>query len=323
MTKKRKFKRFFYVFISLLILLLGSTAYIIISSEAPVIYGEVVYQLPYNEDQTVDLYLPTQKLHSSSPTLVFFHGGAWIAGRKESINFNRFNKAINELREKGYAVISPSYTLAEENKSPFPQCIQDAYDLLLWLEENASIYNLDTSNVGLFGESAGAHIALMTSFSSAENFDRKESSIPIRYTIDAYGPTDLESLYQMQHTDSLDLIFSKLPSYLKSYMDISPLIFGFDPQKQQEKAQKFMHRYSPLYYIPESISPLLIIHGDKDQVVPLQQSNLLVEKLDSLGMTYEIQLVENADHAFYGASEKQKDQIQDWIIAFALAHYHD
>lgn len=321
--KKRKFKRFFYVFISFIILLLGSISYAIISNKAPVIYGEVLYQLPYNKEQTLDLYLPTKSIYKNAPTLVFFHGGAWIAGRKESINFNRFNDAVNQLRDKGYTVISPNYALAENNRSPFPHCIQDAFDVIHWIEENADNYNLDTANVGVFGESAGANIALMTSFSSAEDFEATSSSIQIKYTIDVYGPTDLNSLFEMQHTDSLDLILSKLPSYLQSYMDISPMIFGFDPYENKNRATLFMQKYSPLNYVNGHVAPLLIIQGEKDQVVPPQQSYILKDRLDSLAIPNQLKIVKNTDHAFYGANEDQKMHIQEWIVAFVLDQYNN
>lgn len=319
--RKRKFKPFFYVFISFIVLIIASIVYVVISSRAPAFYGDVVYQVAYNEEQTLDIYLPTISLYDEAPTVIFFHGGAWIAGRKESINFKRFNDAINQLRDRGYAVISPSYTLAEDNKSPFPNCLQDAFDVLDWVEIHAERYNLDTSNVGVFGESAGAHIALMMVFSNPSDFEAQTSSIRLNYAIDVYGPTDLKSLYQMQHTDSLDLILSKLPSYLQSYMDISPMIFGFDPEQSKDKAEAFMHTYSPIYYVKESAIPLLIIHGEQDQVVPPQQSILLQNKADSLGIPYRIEFVENADHAFYGASESQKMELQEWIVNFIISNY--
>jgi acetyl esterase/lipase len=318
--RKRKFKPFFYVFITFIVLIIASIVYVIISSRAPAFYGDVVYQVSYNEAQTLDIYLPTKSLYDEAPTVIFFHGGAWIAGRKESINFKRFNDAVNQLRDRGYAVISPSYTLAEDNKSPFPNCLQDAFDVVAWVENHADRYNLDTSNVGVFGESAGAHIALMMVFSDPSDFEAQTSSIRLNYAIDVYGPTDLKSLYQMQHTDSLDLIFSKLPSYLQSYMDISPMIFGFDPSLDKNKAKAFMHKYSPINYIKRSEIPVLIIQGAKDQVVPPQQSILLRNKLDSLGNSFRIEFVENADHAFYGASESQKNDIQEWIVNFIISN---
>jgi acetyl esterase/lipase len=318
--KKRKFKTFFYVFISMVALFIAFIIYIIVSSRAPVFYGDIIYQVAYNEKQTLDIYLPTNARYKEAPTVVFFHGGAWIAGRKESINFNRFNGAINQLRDSGYAVISPSYTLAENNLSPFPDCIQDAFDVLQWLVDYADLYHLDTSNVGVLGESAGAHIALMTAFADPKDFSAPNSAIQLKYVVDVYGPTDLKSLYRMQHTDSLDLILSKLPSYLQSYMDISPMIFGFDPELNKEKAESFMYTYSPINYVKRSNIPLLIIHGEQDQVVPPQQSILLQHKLDSLQNPYAIKFVENADHAFYGASEDQKNEIQEWIVNFIISN---
>ncbi|MEJ0031628.1 MAG: alpha/beta hydrolase [Bacteroidota bacterium] len=96
--------------------------------------------------------------------IFFIHGGAWIGGTKGSVNFNRVNGAVNKLREHGYTVISPNYSLAGKERSVFPECILDVYDAIDWTKDNASRYDLDTTHVGLMGESAGAHIAMMIAF---------------------------------------------------------------------------------------------------------------------------------------------------------------
>ena len=222
----------------MLVLIIGSFVYFIFSNKAPILYGEVVYHIEYNEKQTLDLYYPTFEAYDKSPVLVFFHGGAWIAGRKESINFNRFNKTVNDLRESGYTIISPSYTLAEEKNSPFPNCIHDAYEVLSWIEKNAAKYNFDISNIGVLGESAGAHIAMMCAITDPVDLQSDASKVDINYIVDVYGPTDLESLFEMQHNDSMNLLFSKVPDYLQSYVDFSDLIFGFEVERKYANFSK-------------------------------------------------------------------------------------
>jgi acetyl esterase/lipase len=319
---KRKLKRFFYLILLFISLLFAVVLYFFISNKAPIIYGDIIYQVEYNSTQTLDIYYPTKQIFTTSPVLIFFHGGAWIAGRKESINFNRFNSTINTLRENGYSIISPSYTLASDTNSPFPGCITDAYDVIQWIENNASKYNFDTRNIGVFGESAGAHIAMMSAFAEADDFYSSSSTIKLRYVVDVYGPTDLKSLYEIQHSDSTDIILNKVPSYLKTHLDFSNLIFGFNPATNKEKATVYMDKYSPINYINDSIPPLLIIHGNEDQVVPIQQSEILIKKLNMLTIEYEYKIVENANHAFYGASDAQKEDVQNWISNFIVSNYN-
>lgn len=70
--RKRKFKTFFYIFITFTVLIIASIIYVIISSRAPAFYGDVVYQVAYNDDQTLDIYLPTKSLYKEAPIVIFF-----------------------------------------------------------------------------------------------------------------------------------------------------------------------------------------------------------------------------------------------------------
>ena len=162
----KRFKSFFRkLLIAFGIITIAGVAWLtwfFVANEAPILMGDVIHHVAYKNNLTLDIYQPTDTVYAKNPVVVFFHGGAWIMGIKESININRFNDAINRLRQQGYAVISPEYTLADDGKSPFPDCIIDARDVLVWIKNNAEIYHFDLQNVGLFGESAGAHIALMT-----------------------------------------------------------------------------------------------------------------------------------------------------------------
>lgn len=306
----------------LVLTLIGATyfVYFMVANEAPITQGKVIYGEAYKADLSLDIYSPTNPIYEQSPVIVFFHGGGWFAGRKESINFNRFNKAISELREKGYYIITPEYTLASKEDSPFPNCIQDAFDVLKWVESNQEIYNFDLNNVGVFGESAGAHIALMTAYSNPSSFSTTRE-VSLNYVVDIYGPTDLERLFQAQMIDSLKTVLKKLPSSVGDHLDVSRRIFGFDPESDPSKTQDFFAAYSPIHFMKENAPPTLLIHGDADVVVPLDQSARLVEKLDGLGIEHEIHILQNVNHAFIGAMEHQKDSIQSWISEFVLGHY--
>jgi len=293
-------------------------------NDAPMLHGKVIRQISYKEGHRLDIYLPTEQKHKKNAVIVFFHGGAWVSGVKEAVNFNRINEAINVLRANGYAIVSPNYSLATREKSPFPDCINDAFDALAWVKENAELYNFDLHNVGLFGESAGAHIALMAAYAKPIDFSDSIRHLPnINYVIDIYGPTDLEKIYHMQSIEKINKRIKKLPKNIRKHIDISQQLYGFDPEKDSIKSLFFQKKYSPINYINANSPPTLIIHGKEDQIVPVDQSNYLKKELDSLKIESQIHIIDGVNHAFRGINRDSKDNVQIWITEFIMKHYRD
>jgi len=314
----KMFKKFLWIIGALATFLLMAIVYFLFSNDAPITTGNVIRNIEYKPGMKLDIYEPTAAAHEKTPVVLYIHGGAWIGGLKESLNFNRFNKAANDLRAAGYAIVSINYTLAESGHSPFPACIEDAKDAILWIHQNASLYNFDLDNVGLFGESAGAHIAMMVAY------DRPtQDTLPVQfnYVIDIYGPNQLEGIYHTAFVDTLHSIRGRLPEKLQSYLDLEKFIFGFDPKKDTIRALQMMKTYSPYFYLSSSVPPTLLIQGDGDRIVPVIQSTSLQTKLDSLGVENEMHILKGADHALAKATPQQKSEVQQWIVAFVLKHY--
>jgi len=317
---KRKLIISFIIIFTLVIFGVSALAYFFIANEAPVIKGEVIHHVNYKEELSLDIYLPTNEVYVHHPVLLFFHGGGWIGGSKGAININRVNGSINQLREKGYAVISVDYSLASSDQSAFPHCIIDAYDAIKWVEDHAAKYDFDTQNVGLMGESAGAHISMMAAYAKVEGFSpNSKSNIDLKYVVDIYGPTHLDSLYHSERPDSLRSIVEKMPEGLRDHL--TEQIFGFDPEEDSLRTLQFMYQYSPITYVHKEIPPTLIIHGQLDKICPLMQSEILQAKLEDLNIDHEYHVVENMHHAFNGASEEQKEEVQTWIVDFVEKQY--
>lgn len=318
----RRLKRIFIFIIIILIGFAGFLAWFFINTDAPVIHGKIIWHQPYKEDLKLDVYLPTQLKYEKTPVVVYFHGGAWLGGNKATVNLNRFNKAFNRLRENGYAIISPEYTLATRDKPPFPDCIIDAYMSLQWIRRNADEYNFDLENIGVFGESARAHIAMMLAYAEEDNFGLDDSGIDLRYVVDVYGPSDLNELYNSSLVDSLRTYLQRLPEKLEDRLDVTHYLFGFDPEEDTAKRKEYATLYSPISYINRSVPPTLIIHGKLDQIVPIEQSKSLKILLDSNQVENDFHLLRGMDHAFRGASKQQKDSVQSWVVDFIEEKYH-
>jgi len=190
------------------------------------------------------------------------------------------------------------------------------------VEDHASEYGFDIHNVGLMGESSGAHISMMAAYAPVEDFSLEtQSQINLKYLVDIYGPTQLDSLYHAQRPDSLLSIVEKMPSGIKDYF--TEQIFGFDPEEDSLRTHEFMYRYSPLIYVSKEAPPTLIIHGRLDKICPVMQSEMLHAKMDDLDIEHEYHVIENMHHAFNGASPEQKAQAQTWIVDFIEKHYHE
>ncbi len=319
--QKRKLIPLSFVVIAILVML--GVIFFMIKNEAPIVKGNLEYNVPYFKDKTLDIYYPTQRKYKKSPVLLYIHGGAWIAGRKEALNLNRFNTAFNLLREKGYTIISPEYTLAKEGQSPFPECIKDGFTATDWIVKHADSLQLDLNNFGIMGESAGSHIAMMNAFANPSDFNLSYNKTSFNYLIDIYGPNDLMQLYHSQTVDTLTSLIEILPSSLQEYMNLPQILFGFNPQEDSLRMVEFTNKYSPIHYVNKTSKlPTLMIHGTTDRVVPFIQSVHLKNKLDDFNIKNELHVLHDVDHAFLGVTIPQKDSIQTWVSQFILQEYN-
>lgn len=314
-----------YIGLSIVVLfgVLCGVIYSHLFKEAPILHGKTIYDIEYKEGLTLDVYLPINRVYEETPVVVYFHGGAWIVGRKETINIDRYHGAIKKLRTEGYAIVSPEYTLARKDKPPFPNCIIDAYDVVRWITYHGSEYNFDKNNIGVFGESAGAHIALMAAYANPKIFSTSLPEINIKYVVDVYGPNDLKSLYEIQAQDSTEGLLAKLPEPLRNQLDIESYLLGFDPEEDTLRARDFFKKYSPIEHVNGNVVPTLMIHGNADILVPLAQTLALGDKLEKVQVFHETHILDGVNHAFIGVSDEQYNDVQKWISDFIQRQYNE
>lgn len=291
-------------------------------TDAPLLKGKVDLCITYKQDLLLDIYEPTKEVYDKHPVLIYVHGGAWIGGAKVTVNNDRFHGAFNTLREQGYAIVSPDYTLARYGKSPFPDCVSDVFEALAWIEKNASTYNFDLNNIGMIGESAGGHLALMAAYANAEQFT-KANSLDLNYVIGIYPPTDLQKLYVDQQglIQEIKASVANLPDFVKKMTDVKQYLFPFDPEKDPERTKAFTGVHSPINYLKDKVPATLLVHGDADRVVPVSQSKVLIAEMEKRNIPVEYHEPAGVDHAFRGASPEQKAQTQKWIIDFVRKEY--
>jgi acetyl esterase/lipase len=257
-------------------------------------YGEtlidVTYCTPDNTPQKMDVYFP--EAGGPWPVLVFVHGGAWMRGDKsEAGMFARM------LAAQGYLVVSVNYRLYPE--AQFPAMIQDVKCAVRSLRANAAQYNLDPGRVGALGVSAGGHlVSLLGTTDASAGWDMGEyldQSSRVQAVISMAGVMDLSRKFPNADIEAMKRV-------------------GFGEHNVVEA--------SPISHVTPDAPPFLLIHGDRDEVVPVEQSQLMYGRLVQENVPARLVVVKNASHSFTapGGTTPTAGEVNQIILDF-LARY--
>lgn len=248
----------------------------------------VLHDLAYvpdgHERQKLDLYLP-EKEDGSLPVIVWVHGGGWQGGNKDNCPAVRFVT-------KGFAVASINYRLSQHAK--FPAQIEDAKSAIRWLRANATTYHLDPDHIGVWGASAGGHlVALLGTTGNGPEFGthgpNADRTSKVQAVCDWFGPTDFLRL---------------VPAANRRANDAVAALLGGPVEANKEKATQA----SPVTYVAKGDPPFLIMHGDKDELVPLAQSEEFAGALKQAGVEVTLHVLKGAGHGgpAFGSPESAK-----------------
>jgi len=247
--------------------------------------------IPYaglSPSQNLDIYLPDEG-NGAFPTIVYLHGGAFSIGDKRDIYVLNILKSIKH----GYALVSVNYRLSGE--ATFPAGLKDVKAAIRWIRANSEQYQLDRDRIAVWGCSSGANYAAMICLTDrvAEFEDlslgNPDYSCHVQVAVDWFGPTDFLKMDEQLEENGFDTSDHGEPDspeskYLGAKISDVPL--------KVELA-------NPMTYIHEHMPPLLIQHGRLDDLVPIQQSMIFVEKLEKYvdPDRFEFDIIEGAGHA--------------------------
>lgn len=237
--------------------------------------------LPYADGaRTLDLYLPSRG--GPAPVAVWLHGGSWVAGDKTPVP-----AVLLGLRERGFAVASVNYRLTGLNSHPAQ--LHDVKGAVRWLRAQAPQYGLDPSRIYLVGFSAGGHLASLAALTTGDaslegdvGGNRGQSSA-VGGVVAYAGPSDLPRLAGECAGCEVSTEFQAL--------GCSFLLCG-----ERGRAA------SPMAYAHRGAPPFLLLHGDADRVVPLEQSRLLDGALRSAGVSSRLVVVAGGQHGLLDAT---------------------
>jgi acetyl esterase/lipase len=232
-------------------------------------YRDILYVPNGTPRQNLDLYVPVTT-RARLPLIVWIHGGGWTGGSKDPC-------AAVGWANRGYVVASINYRLSR--RARFPAQIEDCKAAVCWLRRHADSYGIDPDRVVAWGESAGGHLASLlgtAGYVPAWEEGDEEGSSRVQAVIDWYGRADLTAV-------STDLALAG---------SASALLLGGSGDAVAELAQEA----SPILHISKDDPPFLIMHGDKDNIVPLKQSERFANALKLAGVKVKMLVLKGAGH---------------------------
>lgn len=244
-------------------------------------------------------------VQTPQPTLVFYHGGGWVAGSKDAALMS-FMPWI----DMGWNVVNVGYRLLRVAGAP--AAVEDAQCALRYIAAPAQAkqFNIDTSRIIVTGESAGGHLALVagmipatagfTSICSGGGFTGFDAAVPpVAAIINWYGITDLNDM----------LAGANARSYAVQWIGAV--------SNRAELAKSV----SPLTYVRSGLPPILTIHGDADPIVPYTHATRLHEALAKAGVNHELFTVPKGGHGNFNAEQRTQiyGKIRDFLTRIRLS----
>ena len=273
-------------FVSLLLIYFISS-FFKVQAQAEAATKNIVYAEVGNRKLLLDVYVPPAE---KNPYLVvWIHGGAWHSGSKEEPPL--------ELLSSGYAIASVDFRVSTE--AIFPAPIHDIKAAIRFLRGNAKKYGYRSDKIIIWGSSSGGHLAALAGTTNNNSYLEgnegnylKESSA-VQCIIDFYGPTNFQTILSQSTPHGINV---RAPALA--------ILLG----KPVEQAEDLAKKASPVYQVDANDPPLLIVHGEQDIQVPINQSLELMNIYKKNSLPVQFEVIPGAGHGgdvFYKTDGKK------------------
>ncbi len=244
-----------------------------------------------------------QEDHSPKPALLWIPGGGWRGMGK--------NLMLGEMpyfADAGYVVASMYYRSSAEEH--FPAQLIDVKTAIRFLRANAEKYEIDPDRIGVFGRSAGGHLAVFAAMNDG-NGDGEEwgqYSSRVQACCDMFGPVDVAAMIEADEKKMED------PDYRWHSLEETHggALLGGDPATMKIRA----FDASPINFISPNMCPIMILHGDNDPIVSAETSSeRLYQKIIEAGMEEKARYY-ILKHAGHGSREFFQDSVKKLMVEF-------
>src|SRR3954447_465590 len=254
---------------------------------------DVIYGRKFGTALTMDVFRP--KAGANGAAIVWVVSGGW---------FSSHEQVPQKFGGDGFTMFAvvhgsqPRYTIVD--------AVQDLNRAVRFIRFHAADYGIDPNRIGITGGSAGGHLSLMQGVKPADADEKspdpvERTSARVQAVACLFPPTDF-----LNYGEPGKIAWRTTLNWL-------PAPFDFQRAEPAAKAKPFsMHfvklnaeeqmavarEVSPIYWVTEKAPPTFIIHGDADKVVPIEQSQRLIEKLKQANVPAKLEVKKGQGHGW-------------------------
>jgi acetyl esterase/lipase len=270
---------------------------------------DVIYGRKFGTALTLDVFVPRKNANRAAVVLVV--SGGWFSDHAAIASL----MSNSELIKRGYTVFAVVH--GSQPRFLIPEAVADLNRAVRFIRYHAKDYHIDPDRIGITGGSAGGHLSLMQG--TAGDLGNPEAKDPIDRTSSRvqavacfFPPTDF-----LNYGGSGKYAFAS-DGVLKDFRVVMDLR-EFDPRTKllervtdEKKILDAARKVSPITHVSSDDPPTLIIHGDADKLVPIDQAEAIVAKLKEAGVPAELIVKKGAAHGWPGM-DKDVPKLVDWF----------
>lgn len=281
--------------------------------------ADVVYGYKDGMALVMDIFSP--KGESNRAGIILVMAGGMTSSPRWSHNAGS-RADVQNLLKAGYVVFAtahssqPKYT-ADESSKDIPRAVR-------YIRYNSGRFCIDPNRIGILGYSSGGHVSLMTA--TAPPRENPESDDPVdnessevQAVVAYYPSTDLLNFGQM-NTTILEH-FHSVGYNLNAAFDFQRWdneSNRFERIENPETIREYYKRNSSINFVTDDDPPIFIIHGSEDKLVPIQQSETIIDKLKARGVPCKFLVMKGKGHGWDTPLENEYSEVLDWFSQFLL-----
>ena len=255
---------------------------------------DVIYGRKYGTALTMDVFTPNERANGAA-VVTIISGGFYSSHDAISPIF------LKPFLNRGYTVFAvvhgsqPRYTI--------PEILDDVNRSIRFIRYHAKDYGIDPERIGVTGASAGAHLSLMLGTAgkagdpkAKDPVDRESSRVAAVACF--FPPTDFLNYGAAGKRIIRPMDYGAAFRAAFDYRVLDPRTMLWVPVTDEAKLIAISKSISPALFVTPDDAPTLIYHGDADPLVPLQQSELIVEKFREAGVPAKLVIKQGAGHGW-------------------------
>jgi acetyl esterase/lipase len=270
---------------------------------------DVIYGRKFGMALTMDVFVPKEKLNGRA--IIWTVSGGWTSNH-DAINLD----FLREPLSRGYVVFAVCH--GSQPKFTIPEAIADMQRSVRYIRAHAADYHINPNAIGVTGGSAGGHLSLMLGTAGDDGDPQSKDPIErassrVQAVACFFPPTDFLNYgtpgYAWLNRGPKDALQAPF-----DFHQWNAELRRFDPVNEEQRI-KTAHDVSPIYHVTKDDPPTLIIHGDKDALVPLQQAQSIIKRFREAGVPCELVVKKDAAHGWPKWHDDMRT-ICDWFDTY-------